>query len=48
MIKYFRELLATLKSIDARLKRFEELIDSPPSHHSRGYKKYLRTGHWND
>lgn len=48
MFKYFRELLQTLKSIDERLKKFEELVGQPPSYHSNGHKKYLRTGHWND
>lgn len=45
MIKYFRELLATLKSIDARLKVLEECVIWTPKH---GHGKSIKVAHWND
>jgi hypothetical protein len=48
MLKYFRDLLAVLKSIDARLARLESCVTTYGRNHSNGYKPHIRTGHWND
>jgi hypothetical protein len=45
MIKYFRELLSVLKSIDSRLKELQKCVISTPKH---GHGKSIRTAHWND
>lgn len=44
MINYFKELLATLKSIDESLKEITSLIDN--NNHRR--RRAIRTSHWND
>jgi hypothetical protein len=53
MIKYFKELLETLKSIDAKLESIETGIIRLSScvmskHHSHGDSNSLSTKHWND
>jgi len=45
MIKYFKELLETLKSIDASLKEISRCVIDTPRH---GYGKSIKTSHWND
>jgi len=45
MINYFRELLKTLKSIDASLKRLALCVTDNQRDH--GAKQFLRTGNWN-
>jgi hypothetical protein len=45
MLSYFRELLATLKSIDQSLKELASCVGSAPAHKS--YKKALTTQDWN-
>ena len=44
MIKYFRDLLSTLRSIDQRLARLESCIRMS-QHGSR--LPYINAGHWN-
>ena len=46
MIKYFKELLKTLKSIEKHLGYLRDCVQAPPTH--RHHKKYIRTGHWNE
>lgn len=53
MIKYFKELLATLKSIDKRLAVIEEnsnRLNQCVKDNSRGYgnRSSISTSHWND
>ena len=57
MIKYFRELLATLKSIDKTNKEIKASLDDIDLNLARcvvkngrrhGKDHYLVTGHWND
>tara|TARA_R110000782_G_scaffold252060_1_gene339777 strand:+ start:28 stop:201 length:174 start_codon:yes stop_codon:yes gene_type:complete len=57
MIKYFRELLATLKSIDKTNKEIKAILDDIDLNLARcvvkngrrhGTDHYLVTGHWND
>ena len=43
---YFRELLATLKSIEAHLARLSSCVRT--NHHSHGDRASLSTKHWND
>lgn len=40
------EILDTLRSIDARLKRLESCVKE--NHRSHGARTYFTTGHWND
>jgi hypothetical protein len=52
MIKYFRDLLATLKSIDENLKKIErntKMVSDcvRKNHHSHGDQASLSTKHWN-
>ena len=46
MLKWFKELLETLKSIDRRLERLERCVKENPRSH--GSRHYLSTGHWNE
>ena len=53
MIKYFKELLYTLKLIDTKLASIERGIIQLSScvernHHSHGDRNSLSTKHWND
>lgn len=60
MKKYFRDLLATLKSIDSQLKELKETSESTnkhalrlsecvrKDHHSHGDRSSISTKHWND
>lgn len=53
MINYFKELLATLKSIDENLKKIESNTKNVSdcvkrNHHSYGDSASLSTKHWND
>jgi hypothetical protein len=57
MIKYFKELLNTLKSIDKTNKEISESLQNIDSNlskcvtknrHRHGTDSYLVTGHWND
>ena len=45
MIKYFKELLATLKSIDESLKELRGCVRHGVRHSK---EKHIVTGHWND
>ena len=45
MIKYFKELLKTLKSIDESLKLISKCVIDSPKH---GKGKSIKTAHWND
>jgi len=44
ILNYFKELLATLKSIDNRLSKLEDCIDR---NFDRKAGPYIKTGHWN-
>lgn len=46
MIKYFRDLLAILRSIDARLAKLEACVRV--NHHDHGDRASISTKHWND
>lgn len=46
MINYFRELLATLKSIQHSLQMLAECVQKNPRHY--GVKFFISTGNWND
>jgi hypothetical protein len=57
MIKYFKELLNTLKSIDKTNKEISENLQNIDNNlskcvisnrHRHGKRSYLVTGHWND
>lgn len=55
MIRYFKELLATLKRIDANLTEIRATQDElrncfdVPKHDRPGStRRHIRTGHWND
>jgi hypothetical protein len=45
IIKYFKELLKVLKSIDKSLKKIERCVIDTPAH---GHGKSIKTAHWND
>ena len=50
MIKYFKELLSTLKSIDAKLGKIAEQNDRIAQcikQDSHGAGKHIKTWHWN-
>jgi len=46
MLKYFRELLLTLKSIEQHLGRISSCVKDTTRHH--GDKHSISTKHWND
>jgi hypothetical protein len=46
MINYFKQLLATLKSIDASLKELSVCVRH--DHHGHGDRHSISTKHWND
>jgi len=46
MFKYFKELLSTLKSIDASLKHIASCVKK--NHHGHGDQCSISTKHWND
>lgn len=49
IIKYFTELLNTLKSIDSTLKSLEKSFDQCTGEYGyRSKRKTIRTAHWND
>lgn len=53
MIRYFKELLDTLKSIDKSLKAMEKNTADlsacvTNNRRDHGRRRYLATGHWND
>ena len=45
MIKYFKELLITLKNIEKHLSEIAECVNDAPKH---GIGKTIKTSHWND
>jgi len=46
MIKYFKELLETLKKIEKHLAVLSSCVSSSPTH--RSHLTAIRTMHWND
>jgi len=53
MIRYFKDLLKTLKEINENLKKIEnqtgDLSDCVKNNsHRHGARRYIVTGHWND
>jgi hypothetical protein len=46
IVLYFREILQTLKSIDASLKSLAACVKR--DHHGHGDRVSLSTKHWND
>ena len=46
MINYFKDLLATLKSIDSSLKKIASAVRV--NHRSHGASHYMNMGHWNE
>ena len=48
MIKYFKELLDVLKSIDRSLKLVCKCVESAPDHGRGRGKTVIKTSHWND
>lgn len=45
MIKYFKELLKTLKSIDSNLTKISNCVQE--NHHTHGDKASISVKHWN-
>lgn len=46
MIKYFKELLQTLKQIEKHLETLASCVRT--EHHSHGDRSSISTKHWND
>jgi len=46
MIKYFKDLLQTLKKIEQHLDKISKCVKT--DHHGHGDKSSLSTKHWND
>ncbi len=46
MIKYFRDLLLTLKNIEKHLEKLAKCVHE--KHHSHGDRMSLSIKHWND
>ena len=46
MIKYFKDLLKTLKNIEKHLEKIGGCVKNNSRRY--GSRKYINTGHWND